>query len=296
MAELRSGFVAIIGRPNVGKSTLLNSLIRQKVAIISDKPQTTRNRITGVYTGDRGQIIFLDTPGVHKPQDRLGDIMVSTALGSLQEVDAVLYVVDVTMEMGAGERFIQKTLMELKTPVILVLNKIDLIPPEKLLPLMGEYSSRMEFAAVVPVSAARGDLTGLLDELFALLPEGPRYYPEDMVTDQPERLIIAEMVREKILQLTREEVPHSIAVVTDMVEERSADLVYVGATIYVERKSQKQILIGKQGSMLKEVGRMARRDIEAMLGSRVYLELWVKVREDWRRRESDLANFGFTGE
>lgn len=296
MAEFKSGFVAIIGRPNVGKSTLLNSLIRQKVAIISDKPQTTRNRITGVYTGDRGQIIFLDTPGVHKPQDRLGDIMVSTALGSLQEVDAVLYVVDVTMEMGAGERFIQKTLMELKTPVILVLNKIDLIPPEKLLPLMEEYSSRMTFAAVVPVSAARGDLTGLLDELFALLPEGPRYYPEDMVTDQPERLIIAEMVREKILQLTREEVPHSIAVVTDMVEERSSDLVYVGATIYVERKSQKQILIGKQGSMLKEVGRMARRDIETMLGSRVYLELWVKVREDWRRRESDLANFGFTGE
>ncbi|WP_227767499.1 GTPase Era [Zhaonella formicivorans] len=293
--NFRSGFVAIIGRPNVGKSTLLNRVLGQKVAIMSDKPQTTRNKIRGVYTAENVQIVFLDTPGIHKPKHKLGEYMVETALHTLREVDAVLYVVDVTAEYGAGEEYVLKALSQVDTPVILALNKIDLLDKNKLLALIAEYSHRFDFAAIVPVSAASGEnVERLLQVLAQYLPEGPQYYPPEMVTDQPERLVIAELIREKVLHLTREEVPHSVAVQIETIEQRGTGGIYVGAVIYVERDSQKGIIIGKKGQMLKSIGQLAREDIEALLGSKTYLELWVKVRPDWRRREADLRNFGYT--
>ena len=295
--EQKSGFAAIIGRPNVGKSTLLNRILGQKIAIISDKPQTTRNRITGVYTEDRGQIVFLDTPGVHKPKHKLGEYMVQTALNSLRDVDVILYVVDATAKFGPGEEFLIEQLANTDTPVILVLNKIDQLEKTALLPLIGTYSSHRAFDAVLPLSALRGENTDvLLDEIFARLPEGPQYYPEDMITDQPERLIVGEIIREKVLMLTREEIPHSLAVVVEQMKEREGGLLYVGATIFVERKSQKGIVIGREGAMLKKAGAMARRELESIFGTKVYLELWVKVKEDWRRRENVIRDFGFTKE
>ena len=290
----KSGFIAVIGRPNVGKSTLINQLIGQKIAIMSDKPQTTRTRILCILTQPDAQVILLDTPGVHKPLSKLGEYMDRSITNTLKEVDAIFFVVDVTEKPGPGERFIMERLEKTKKPVILVLNKIDLVTKEALLPIIAAYSKDREFAAVVPISAlAEDNLDALLAEAKKHLPEGPAYYPEDMVTDQPERLIAAELVREKVLSLTRDEVPHSIAVDVDEMTTRPNNDVYIRATIYVERDSQKGIVIGHKGAMLKEIGRLARPDIEMMIGNKVYLDLWVKVRKDWRNRDAILKSLGF---
>ena len=290
----KSGFIAVIGRPNVGKSTLINQLIGQKIAIMSDKPQTTRSRILCVLTQPDAQIVLLDTPGVHKPASKLGEYMDRSILNTLKEVDAVFFVADASEKPGPGERFIMERLDKTKKPVILVLNKIDLVTKDALLPIIAAYSKDKEFAAVVPISAlGEENLDALLSEAKKHLPEGPAYYPEDMVTDQPERLIAAELVREKLLTLTRDEVPHSVAVDVDEMTTRPNGDVYIRATIYVERDSQKGIVIGHKGAMLKEIGRLARPDIEMMLGSKVYLDLWVKVRKDWRNRDAILKSLGF---
>ncbi|MFB5759271.1 GTPase Era [Paenibacillus medicaginis] len=293
-AKFRSGFVAIVGRPNVGKSTLMNHVIGQKIAIMSDKPQTTRNKIHGVYTTPEMQIVFLDTPGIHKRQSRLGDFMNQTALNTLGEVEAVLFLVDASEGMGGGDRFIAEQLNRVSTPVILVMNKIDKIEPEALLPLIEEYRKLYDFAEIVPISAKMGNnVNRLLEQIDKYLPEGPQYYPEDQVTDHPEQFVIAELVREKILHMTREEIPHSIAVMIEDMRAESNGVVHISAVIYVERDSQKGIIIGKQGAMLKEVGKQARQDIEKLLGSKIFLELWVKVKKDWRNQERVLRDLGF---
>ena len=293
----KSGFIAVIGRPNVGKSTLINTLIGQKIAIMSDKPQTTRNRILCILTQEDAQIVFLDTPGIHKPKHKLGEYMVKSAEGTLKEVDAILFVVDATEKMGPGEYYILERLQATCKPVILVVNKLDLIEREQSLPIISHYTSKYSFAGVVPISAAeKMNLDSLLTEVKKYLPEGPQYYPEDMITDQPERLIVAELVREKALQLTRDEVPHAIAVDVDEMTTRPNDDVYIRATIYVERDSQKGIIIGAKGAMLKEIGARARADIQTLLGSKVFLDLWVKVKKDWRDRDGVLRNFGFGDE
>ncbi|OYD07675.1 GTPase Era [Paludifilum halophilum] len=298
MSEYKSGFVALIGRPNVGKSTLLNHVLGQKVAIMSDKPQTTRNKIQGIYTTETEQIIFLDTPGIHKPRSRLGDWMVRTARETFNEVDLVLFLVDAKEGMGAGDRYIIEQLKETRTPVFLVVNKIDKVHPDRLLPLIDEYREQYAFQEVVPISALYGNNTStLLRLIMEELPKGPPYYPPEYVTDHPERFIVGELIREKVLHLTREEVPHSVAVsVEKMSGEGDGGLVTVHATIYTERASQKGILIGKQGSMLREVGRRAREEIERLLGSKVYLDLWVKVKKDWRNEEFMLKQFGYRDE
>lgn len=292
--KYRSGFVAIIGRPNVGKSTLMNEVIGQKVAIMSDKPQTTRNKIHGVYTTEQAQIVFLDTPGIHKPQSKLGDYMLKVSESTFREVDAILLLVDVEAGIGGGDRFIIERLKGIDTPVILVLNKIDLVHPEALLPVIVAYKDLYNFAEIVPISAKNGNnVTTLLEQTIRYLPEGPQYYPADQVTDHPEQFVIAELIREKILHLTREEIPHSIAVVIEDMKAEPNGVVHVSAVIYVERDSQKGIVIGKQGVLLKEVGRLARADIEALLGSKTFLELWVKVKKDWRNQDRMLKDFGF---
>jgi GTP-binding protein Era len=292
--KFHSGFVAIVGRPNVGKSTLINEMIGQKIAIMSDKPQTTRNKIHGVYTTDKSQIVFLDTPGIHKPLSKLGDYMVKSAVGTLGEVDAALFLIDASEGLGGGDRFIIEQLKKVKTPVFLVMNKIDKIHPEALLPLIAQYKELHEFDEVVPISALQGNnIDTLLDVLSRYLPEGPQYYPADQVTDHPEQFVCAELIREKILHQTREEVPHSIAVAIEDMRVQENGVVYIGAVIFVERDSQKGIVIGKQGALLKEVGKLARRDIELLLGSRVFLELWVKVKKDWRNQERMLKDLGF---
>ena len=278
--HFKSGFVAVIGRPNVGKSTLINSLIGQKIAIMSDKPQTTRNKIMCVLTTDNEQVIFLDTPGIHKPLHKLGEYMVKAAEGTLKEVDAILFVVDATEDLGGGERYIMERLKATKKPVILIVNKLDLIDRQSVLPTIEKYTKAYDFAGVVPISAKeKMNLDSLLAELNKYLPEGPQYYPADTVTDQPERLIAAEMIREKVLHLTRDEIPHAIAVDIEEMKSRANDKVYIRATIYVERESQKGIVIGKRGALLKEIGALARKDIETMLGSKTYLDLWVKVKK-----------------
>ena len=293
----KSGFIAVIGRPNVGKSTLINSLIGQKIAIMSDKPQTTRNRILCILTRPEAQIVFLDTPGIHKPKHKRGEYMVKAAEGTLKEVDAIFFVVDATEKMGPGEYYILERLQATAKPVILVVNKLDLIEKEQVLPIISHYTDKYPFVGVVPISAKEEtNLDALIEEVEKYLPEGPQYYPEDMVTDQPERLIVAELVREKALQLTRDEVPHAIAVDVDEMKARDNGDTYIRATIYVERDSQKGILIGAKGSMLKEIGRLARADIEMLLGTRVFLDLWVKVKKDWRDRDSVLRGFGFGNE
>lgn len=292
----KSGFIAVIGRPNVGKSTLINTLIGQKIAIMSDKPQTTRNRILCILTQEDAQIVFLDTPGIHKPKHKLGEYMVKAAEGTLQEVDAIFFVVDATEKMGPGERYILERLQATKRPVILVVNKLDLIEKEQALPIIAGYTDKYDFAGVVPISAkTEMNLDGLLEEARKYLPEGPQYYPEDMVTDQPERLIVAELVREKALQLTDDEIPHAIAVEVEEMTTRDNGDVYIRATIYVERESQKGIIIGSKGAMLREIGGLSRKDIQNLLGSKVYLDLWVKVKKDWRNRSGVLHNFGFGG-
>ncbi len=296
----KSGFVALIGRPNVGKSTLLNKILGQKIAIMSDKPQTTRNKIRAVYTDDHGQIVFIDTPGVHKPKSKLGSYMMNITLTTLQEVDLILYLIDVTDKFGPGEQFIIEQLNQIKrTPVYLVLNKIDLVHPEALLPIIDQYRNRYQFTEVIPISALQGNnVKTLIEQTYNVLPEGPNYYPADQVVEHPERFIVSELIREKILHLTREEVPHSIAVVIEQMKQgdENPDTVHIHAAIYTERSSQKGIIIGKNGQMLKEVGKQARIDIENLLGSKVFLELWVKVKEDWRNREYLLKDFGYFNE
>ena len=291
--KFRSGFVSVIGRPNAGKSTLLNHFLGQKVLIMSDKPQTTRNRIQCILTEERGQIIFLDTPGIHKPKHKLGEYMVGAAKESMREVDVILYMVDLTADYGPGEEFIVQMLKSSKIPCVLVLNKVDLLTKEQILPKIQQFSSLLDFKAIIPISAKTGENTDeLLNVIFDQLSEGPMYYPEDEVTDQPERFIMAELVREKVLQLTRDEVPHSIAVVIEEVEEKKT-LVKVRAMIIVERESQKGIIIGSKGKQLKQIGSLARQDIEALLGSPVFLELWVKVKKDWRNRLDSLRSYGY---
>ncbi|WP_226680127.1 GTPase Era [Sutcliffiella horikoshii] len=291
----KSGFVSIIGRPNVGKSTFLNRVIGQKIAIMSDKPQTTRNKIQGVYTQDDAQIVFIDTPGIHKPKHKLGDFMMKVAQNTLKEVDLVLFMINAKEGLGKGDEFIIEKLKETSTPVYLVINKIDEVHPDDLLPLMETYKALYPFKEIVPISALQGNnVEVLLDQIKKFLPEGPQYYPADQVTDHPERFIVAELIREKVLHLTREEVPHSIAVAIDSMKKReNKDMVDIQATVVVERDSQKGIVIGKQGKVLKEVGQKARVDIEALLGSKVFLELWVKVQKDWRNKQSQLRDFGF---
>lgn len=292
--DFRSGFVTVIGRPNAGKSTLLNQLLGQKILIMSDKPQTTRNKIHCILTEERGQVIFLDTPGIHKPKHKLGEFMVDSALESLREVDLILYMVDASADFGAGEEYILENLKQVKTPCILLLNKIDLIEKDKLLQQIKNYSELKDFLAIIPISAKTGEnKEDLLKVIFKELQAGPMYYPEDEVTDQPERFIMAELVREKVLQLTRDEVPHSIAVVVESVEEKKT-LVKVRAVIIVERDSQKGIIIGQGGRALKEIGKLARQDIETLLGSKVFLELFVKVEKDWRNRRVSLREFGYS--
>ncbi|MBB3070268.1 GTP-binding protein Era [Paenibacillus baekrokdamisoli] len=292
--KFHSGFVAIVGRPNVGKSTLINEMIGQKIAIMSDKAQTTRNKIHGVYTKENSQIVFLDTPGIHKPTSKLGDFMVKSAIGTLGEVDAALFLIDASEGIGGGDRFIIEALKKVKTPVFLIMNKIDKIHPELLLPLIVKYKDLHDWAEVIPISALQGNnINTLLEVLTGYLPEGPQYYPADQVTDHPEQFVCAELIREKILHSTREEIPHSIAVAIESMKAQENGVVNIGAIIYVERDSQKGIVIGKQGALLKEVGRQARRDIETLLGSRVFLELWVKVKKDWRNQERVLKDLGF---
>lgn len=290
-----AGFVAMVGRPNVGKSTLTNSLIGEKIAIMSDRPQTTRNRIMCIMNTDNAQIMFLDTPGIHKPHHKLGEYMVRTAEGTLQEVDVILFIVDVTEKRGAGEDYILELLKKVKTPVILVCNKIDKLQDKsKLFKIMEDYSKLYKFAAVVPVSALTdGQFPGLVQEITKLLPEGPAYYPDDMITDQPERVIAAEMIREKVLRLTRDEVPHAIAVEVDEFKERDDENIYIRATIFVERDSQKGIIIGAKGGMLKKIGQQARADLEKLLYCKIYLDLWVKVKPDWRNQDKALKQFGY---
>jgi len=294
----KSGFVAIVGRPNVGKSTLMNQVIGQKIAIMSDKPQTTRNKIHGVYTTDDMQIVFLDTPGIHKPNSKLGNYMVKAAESAFNEVDAILYLTDVTEAIGGGDRYIIEQLKKVKdTPVFLVLNKIDKIHPDEMLPVIDKFRKTMDFTEIVPVSALHGNnVNALLEQVSKYLGEGPMYYPADQITDHPEQFVCAELIREKLLQLTREEVPHSIAVEIESMSVGANGLVSIGAVIYVERDSQKGIIIGKNGSLLKEVGKLARLDMERLLGSKIFLELWVKVNKDWRNRESILKTLGYREE
>ncbi|MBH0158493.1 MULTISPECIES: GTPase Era [Fictibacillus] len=291
----KSGFVTIIGRPNVGKSTLLNKVIGQKIAIMSDKPQTTRNKIQAVYTTDESQVIFIDTPGIHKPKHKLGDFMTRTAQQTLNEVDLILFVINAEEGYGRGDQFIIDRLQNVKNPVFLVINKIDKVHPDQLLPLIDMYRNKLDVAEVVPISALNGNnVDTLLEQIVSYMEEGPQFYPEDQVTDHPERFITAELIREKVLHLTREEIPHSVAVVIEEMKEREEkNVVFVNATIIVERSSQKGIIIGKQGKMLKEIGKRARADIETLLGSRVFLELYVKVQNDWRNRQKQLTEFGF---
>ena len=292
--SFKSGFVAIVGRPNVGKSTFMNYVLGQKIAIMSDKAQTTRNKIQGVYTKDDAQIVFLDTPGIHKPKHELGEFMVKSAYSALKEVDAVLFMVNVSEKRGQGDDFIIEKLKGIKTPIFLVLNNIDLVTPEVLLERVESYKDALDFAGVFPISVLQGNnVNELMEALINALPEGPQYYPADQITDHPEYFVVSELIREKILQLTQEEIPHSVAVTVDKMQKDEFDKFHVYANIIVERKSQKGIIIGKGGRLLKEIGTRARRDIQQLLGNKVYLELWVKVEKDWRKRKSNLQEYGY---
>lgn len=291
----KSGFVTLIGRPNVGKSTLMNHIIGQKIAITSNKPQTTRNRIQTVHTCDQGQIIFVDTPGIHKAKNKLGEYMVNVAERTLNEVDVVLWLVEPSTFVGAGERHIAEQLKKVSTPVILVINKIDTVKKEDLLVVIDTYRKIHEFAEIIPVSALKGEnAEHLVDTIFSYLQEGPQFYDEDTITDQPERQIVAELIREKALRLLSDEIPHGIAVsVEKMKERRHGHIIDIDATIVCERDSHKGIIIGKRGAMLKRIGIEARREIEALLDSKVNLQLWVKVKKDWRESDFLLKNFGY---
>ena len=294
--DFKSGFVTLIGRPNVGKSTLMNYLIGQKIAITSNKPQTTRNRIQTVLTTDEGQIVFVDTPGIHKSKNKLGEYMVNVAEKTLNEVDVVLWLVEPTTFIGAGDQHIAKQLQRVKTPVILVINKVDSVKREEILPAIAAYQDIYDFADIVPVSARSGDNTDeLLRVIMKYLPYGPQFYDEDTVTDQPERQIVAELIREKALHSLQDEIPHGIAVAIDRMKMQNK-VMHIDATIICERDSHKGIIIGKQGSMLKKIGSTARYEIERMLDCKVNLKLWVKVKKDWRDSEFLMKNFGYREE
>ena len=292
----KSGFISIIGRPNVGKSTFLNRVVGQKIAIMSDKPQTTRNKVQGVVTTNDTQMVFIDTPGINEPRHKLGDFMLKVAKNTFREVDVLLFVASADERIGKQDRYVLEMLKGIDVPVFLVLNKIDQVHPDDLPKLIESYRNEFDFAEAIPISALQGNnVDTLLAKISERLPEGPQYYPADQVTDHPERFIISELIREKALHLTREEIPHSIAVVIEKIapDEENPDMVRVQAIIMVERDSQKGIVIGKKGALLKEIGSRARQDIQNLLGSKVYLELWVKVQKDWRNKALHLRDFGF---
>ncbi len=293
--EKKSGFVALIGRPNVGKSTLMNTVIGQKIAITSDKPQTTRNRIQTVYTDERGQVVFVDTPGIHKAKNKLGEYMVTAAERTLKDVDLILWLVEPTTYIGAGEEHILEELSHVGLPVLLVINKIDTVKREELLPVIAAYSAKYDFDEIVPVSALKNENTpDLLETIFKYLPYGPAFFDESTVTDQPERAIVAEMIREKALRSLNEEVPHGIAVAIDSMKKRGKNNLYdIEATIVCEKNSHKGIIIGKKGAMLKKIGTEARKDIENLLQAKVNLNLWVKVKKEWRDSDFLVKNFGY---
>ncbi len=292
-ADYKSGFVTLIGRPNVGKSTLMNYLIGQKIAITSNKPQTTRNRIQTVLTTEEGQIVFVDTPGIHKAKNKLGEYMVNVAERTLNEVDVVLWLVEPSTFIGAGEKHIVTQLERVKTPVVLVINKVDMVKKEEVLSFIDAYRKLYEFAAIVPVSARSGENTEeLVKVIMKYLPYGPKFYDEDTITDQPERQIVAELIREKALHALNDEIPHGIAVAIDSMKYRKK-IVDIDATIICERDSHKGIIIGKQGAMLKKIGSTARFEIEKMLECKVNLQLWVKVKKDWRDSDFLIKNFGY---
>lgn len=294
----KSGFVSIVGEPNVGKSTIMNAFLNEKIAITTYKPQTTRTRILGVLTTEPYQMVFLDTPGIHQPKDRLGEVMVKTAYASMADGDVVLHVVDVTRKKEGVTKDIENKLRKMDAPKILVLNKIDLLEKEKLLPMIEEQMKKNLYSEIVPISALKKEgTTLLLDTIETYLTEGPKYFPDDQVTDQPEKAIVSELIREKVLQLMQEEIPHGVAVVIDsMKEANKQDIMHIEATIYVERESHKGMLIGKGGKMLKEIGTRSRKDIERFLGERVYLDIWVKTKKNWKNSEMQLKNFGFENE
>lgn len=295
MSEFKSGFVSIVGRPNVGKSTLLNQIIGQKIAIISDKPQTTRNNILGIYHQDDLQIVFVDTPGIHRPFTKLGEVMMKSAEGAMGDADLVLFLVE-PGKPGKVEEKIMADLKQKGIPVILVINKIDSVKKDALLPVIAAYQQAFDFTEVYMISAKQNDgVKALLTEIARFIPEGPMYFPEDAVTDQPERQVVAELVREKLLHLLDQEIPHGLAIEVFSMKEKE-NLVDIEVNIYCERQSHKGIVIGKGGAVLKEAGTLARADMEDMLGKKVLLKLWVKVKEDWRNREGVLRNFGYTGE
>lgn len=294
--SFKSGFISIVGRPNVGKSTLLNNITGEKIAIMSDKPQTTRNTIKAVITGNDHQIVFIDTPGIHKPKNKLGDFMVNIAVETLNEVDVVLFLVEAqNPKPGPGDLFILEQLKAVKSKVFLVINKIDLIEKSLILPLISAYKDLRDFDAIIPISALNDEKQDpLISEILKFMPEGPKYFPEDMMTDQPEKLIAAELIREKILQLVSDEVPHGVGVeVISFKQREDKEIINIQANIYCEKDTHKGILIGKAGSMLKRIGSLSRTDIEKLLGTQVFLELWVKVKPDWRNSEQMLKVLGY---
>ena len=291
--DYKSGFVALIGRPNVGKSTLLNFLVGQKVAIMSPQPQTTRSKISGIYTDDQEQIVFIDTPGIHKPKNKLDDFMDKSSYSALDEVDVVLFMVE-PEPAGKGDQYIAELLKKIKKPVLLVINKIDKVHPDKLLSIIDSYKNLGDFAEIVPISASQGNnVSELIKTIAKYLPEGPQFYDADQLTDRPEYFIVAELIREQVLKLTHEEVPHAPAVVVDRMRDHEGGKLQIEATIYVERPGQKGIIIGKKGQMLKQIGIAARQEIEALLGEKVNLRLWVKVQKNWRSDPAFLKSIGY---
>ena len=292
----KSGFVSIVGRPNVGKSTLMNNVVGEKIAIMSDKPQTTRNTIQAVYTDEEAQVVFLDTPGIHKPKNKLGEFMVKSATDAFKNVDLVLFVVDESKKIGPGDRKIIDDLKNIKTPVVLVLNKIDQLSEEELFDLMKMYNKEGVFKQIVPISALKGrNINELLKVIKSHLEEGPQYFPDYMITDQPERVLVSELIREKVLHYIHDEVPHGVAVEIERMKSRKdKEIVDISAVIYCERDSHKGIIIGKNGRKLKGIGKSARADIELLLGSQANLQLWVKVKENWRNLQNYVSNFGYT--
>ncbi len=293
---MKSGFIAIVGRPNVGKSTLLNAILGEKIAIVSDKPQTTRNTIRGIYTKDDLQMVFMDTPGIHKPRNKLGDFMVNAATNTFNDSEAIVFIVDDKLSKGPGDKYIVDILKDVRTPKILVINKIDKMTPDEYKEIYDEYEELGIFQEIIGISAKENhNIETLLKTLEGLLPEGPFFFPEDMVTDHPERFIVSEIIREKMLLYLNDELPHGVAVEIEQFEEEG-NLVRIGAVIYCEKKSHKGMIIGKQGRKLKGIGKSARQDIEALLGTKVFLQLWVKVKENWRDSDIMLSNFGYINE
>jgi GTP-binding protein Era len=292
--KFHSGFAALVGRPNVGKSTLMNALLGEKISIVSAHAQTTRNKITGVWNGDNSQVVFLDTPGMHKPQSKLGEAIRQSTMDALDEVDMIVFLCACNDPLGAGDRYILSLLKDRKVPVILALSKTDLISKEEVLKKIVQYSRIYPFAEIIPLSAKTGEnLDELMKCVVKYMPEGPKYFPDDMVTDQPERNIVQEIVREKLLTRTRDEVPHAIGVFTEEFSERDNGKVYIRCTIYVERDSQKRIIIGKKGSVLKAAGQEAREEIQSLIGAPVFLDLWVKVSKDWKNKDYILRELGY---